>query len=195
MTRVDLDLQGRESRELLIEIRRLIEEARRQTTVVVNIGLTGLYWRVGKRIQQEILGNERATYGEQIVVTVSRQLMADYGRGYSEKNLRRMVQFAEAFPEEEIVVTLSRQLSWSHFSALLPLSQPSQRDFYAEMARIEGWSVRTLRARIDSMLYGVPLCRNNQKRSSGKNSPCCAAKVISPRPYCSKILTSWISWS
>jgi hypothetical protein len=80
MTRVDLDLQGRESRELLIEIRRLIEEARRQTTVVVNIGLTGLYWRVGERIQQEILGNERATYGEQIVVTVSRQLVADYGR-------------------------------------------------------------------------------------------------------------------
>jgi predicted nuclease of restriction endonuclease-like (RecB) superfamily len=153
MTRVDLDLKGRESRELLIEIRRLIEEARRQATVAVNIGLTALYWRVGKRIQQEILGSERAAYGEQIVVTVSRQLVADYGRGYSEKNLRRMVQFAEAFPEEEIVVTLSRQLSWSHFSALLPLSQPSQRDFYAEMARIEGWSVRTLRARIDSMLY------------------------------------------
>jgi predicted nuclease of restriction endonuclease-like (RecB) superfamily len=64
-----------------------------------------------------------------------------------------MVQFAEAFPEEEIVVTLSRQLSWSHFSALLPLSQPFQREFYAEMCRIEGWSVRTLRERIDSMLY------------------------------------------
>jgi predicted nuclease of restriction endonuclease-like (RecB) superfamily len=64
-----------------------------------------------------------------------------------------MIQFAEAFPEEEIVATLSRQLSWSHFSALLPLSQPFQREFYAEMSRIEGWSVRTLRERIDSMLY------------------------------------------
>src|SRR5260370_35294239 len=94
-----------------------------------------------------------AAYGEQIVVTPSRQLVVDYGRGYSEKNLRRMVQFAEAFPQEEIVVTLSRQLSWSHFSALLPLSQPFQREFYAEMCRIEGWSVRTLRERIDSMLY------------------------------------------
>ena len=86
-------------------------------------------------------------------MTLSRQLVVEYGRGYSEKNLRRMVQFAEAFPEEEIVVTLSRQLSWSHFSALLPLTRPFQREFYAEMARIEGWSVRTLRARIDSMLY------------------------------------------
>ena len=71
--------------------------------------------------------------------------MAEYGRGYSEKNLRRMMQFAEAFPQEEIVATLSRQLSWSHFSALLPLTQPLQREFYAEMCRIEGWSVRMLR--------------------------------------------------
>ena len=99
-----------------------------------------LYWSIG-------------SCDEQIVVTVSRQLVVDYGRGYSEKNLRRMVQFAEAFPEEEIVVTLLRQLSWSHFSALLPLSRPFQREFYAEMCRIEGWSVRTLRERIDSMLY------------------------------------------
>ena len=99
-----------------------------------------------------MLGSERAAYGEQIVVTLSRQLVVEYGRGHSDKNLRRMVQFAEAFPEEEIVVTLSRQLSWSHFSALLPLSQPFQREFYAEMCRIEGWSVRTLRERIDSML-------------------------------------------
>ena len=139
--------------ELLADIRALIAEARRQTTVAVNMGLTLLYWRIGQRIHREVLGSERAAYGEQIVVTVSRQLVVDYGRGYSEKNLRRMVQFAERFPEQEIVATLSRQLSWSHFSALLPLSQPFQREFYAEMARIEGWSVRTLRARIDSMLY------------------------------------------
>jgi len=100
-----------------------------------------------------VLGGERAEYGEQIVVTVSRQLVAEYGRGYTDKNLRRMIQFAEAFPEKEIVATLSRQLSWSHFSALLPLTQPFQRDFYAEMCRIEGWSVRALRERIESMLY------------------------------------------
>ncbi len=124
--------------------RALIAEARRQTTVAVNMGLTLLYWRIGQRIHREVLGSERAAYGEQIVVTVSRQLVVDYGRGYSEKNLRRMVQFAEMFPEQEIVATLSRQLSWSHFSALLPLSQPFQREFYAEMARIEGWSVASV---------------------------------------------------
>jgi len=139
--------------ELVEDVTKLIVDARRQTATAINIGLTDLYWRIGKRIQQEVLGRERGAYGEQIVVTVSRQLVALYGRGYAEKNLRRMVQFAETFPEEQIVVTLSRQLSWSHFSALLPLSQPLQREFYAEMCRIEGWSVRTLRERIDSMLY------------------------------------------
>lgn len=141
------------SQELLEDLRALIVEARRQTIAVVNVGLTLLYWRIGKRIAEEILGGERAAYGEQIVATLSRQLVTEFGRGYADKNLRRMIQFAEAFPEEKIVVTLSRQLSWSHFSALLPLSQPFQREFYAEMVRIEGWSVRTLRERIDSMLY------------------------------------------
>lgn len=102
MTQPELDLKGREPRELLIEIRGLIEEARRQTAIAVNIGLTVLYWRVGKRIHLEVLGSERAAYGEPIVATLSRQLVAEYGRGYTEKNLRRMIQFAEAFPEEEI---------------------------------------------------------------------------------------------
>lgn len=100
-----------------------------------------------------MLGSERAPYGAQIVVTVSRQLVLEYGRGFTEKNLRRMVQLAQAYPDEQIVVTLLRQLSWSHFLALLPLNKPYQRDFYAEMCRIEGWSVRTLRERIDAMLY------------------------------------------
>jgi predicted nuclease of restriction endonuclease-like (RecB) superfamily len=80
-------------------------------------------------------------------------LTDEYGRGFAEKNLRRMMQFAQAYPDEAIVVTLLRQLSWSHFLSILPLDKPYQRDFYAEMCRIEGWSVRTLRERIGSMLY------------------------------------------
>jgi predicted nuclease of restriction endonuclease-like (RecB) superfamily len=153
MTEQDLKLKGRDPRELLIEIRALIEEARHQTAIAVNMALTLLYWRIGRRIHLEVLGSERAAYGERIVATLSRQLVADYGRGYTEKNLRRMIQFAEAFPDEEIVATLWRQLSWSHFRELLPLDKPFQREFYAEMCRIEGWSVRTLHQRIDSMLY------------------------------------------
>src|ERR1035437_6654415 len=138
---------------LLEDVRRLIVEARRQTAVAVNLGLTALYWQIGQRIRHEVLGMERAAYGEQIVATLSHQLAAEFGRGFERTNLTRMIKFAEAFPDEAIVATLWRQLSWSHFRELLPLTRPYQREFYAEMARIEGWSVRTLHQRIDSMLY------------------------------------------
>ena len=103
----------------------------------VNAALTTLYWRIGGRINQEILKGKRADYGAEIVTTLSRQLEAEYGSGFAEKNLRRMIQFAEVFPIEEIVVSLIRQLSWTHFIALIPLKEPLQRDFYAEMCRLE----------------------------------------------------------
>ncbi len=141
------------SATLISDVRQMIEEARSAVATAVNAGLTMLYWRIGKRIQKEILKGKRAEYGSEIVVTMSRQLVAEYGTGYQEKNLRRMIQFAELFPNEQIVVTLIRQLSWSHFVALLPLKEPLQREFYAEMCRAERWSVRTLRKQIISMLY------------------------------------------
>lgn len=138
---------------LIGDIRVLIEETRATVATTVNAALTMLYWRIGQRINEEILSGDRAEYGAQIVSTVGRQLTAQYDKGFAEKNLRRMIQFAEVFPEKEIVVTLSRQLSWSHFLALIPLRQSLQREFYAEMCRVERWSVRTLRDKIGSMLY------------------------------------------
>ena len=138
---------------LLGDLRALIDASMRAATVAVNAAQTQLYWRVCQRIRLEILGERRAEYGKEIVATLSRHLKADYGRGFEEKNLRRMIQFAECFPDEAIVATLWRHLSWSHFRELLPLKRPLQREFYAEMCRIEGWSVRSLSERIDSMLY------------------------------------------
>jgi hypothetical protein len=102
----DLDLKSEELRKLLIEIHTLIKKARRQTFAAVNVGLA--HPSLLAHRQAHPSGSERATYGERIVVTPSRQSMMDCGRGCSRKNLRRMVQFAEAFSEEEIVVTLSR---------------------------------------------------------------------------------------
>jgi hypothetical protein len=138
---------------LVNEIRQLIQATRSAVAATVNAGLTLLYWQIGKRIKEEILGAERANYGAQIIATLAQQLQQEFGRGFSEKNLRRMIQFYEAFPDEVIVASLVRQLSWTHIIALLPLKQPLQREFYAEMCRAERWSVRTLRKKIDSMLY------------------------------------------
>jgi predicted nuclease of restriction endonuclease-like (RecB) superfamily len=141
------------SKGLLAEVRGLILEARHRTARTVNAGLTLLYWQVGDRIQRKILQEKRAEYGAEIVLALSAQLELEFGRGFGEKNLRRMVQFATPFSDPQIVATLSRQLGWSHFIELLPLADPLQQNFYAEMCRIERWSVRALRSRIDSMLY------------------------------------------
>lgn len=138
---------------LLGDLRNLIDDARQRVATAVNSELTLLHWRIGQRIHKQVLSGQRAQYGKEILPTLSAALVQDYGRGFNEKNLRRMVQFAEVFPDESIVVTLSRQLGWSHFVELIPLKLPLQREYYAEMCRIERWSVRTLRERIDSMLY------------------------------------------
>lgn len=138
---------------LFKDVRSMIEEARSAVAVAVNAGLTMLYWQIGKRINEEILKGDRAGYGEQILVTLSQELTAEYGRGFDEKNLRRMVQFVETFPDEAIVATLRRQLGWSHFKSLIPIKDTLKRDFYAEMCRIERWSTRTLEKKIGGMLF------------------------------------------
>ena len=138
---------------LLNDVRQLIEQARAHVASAANSAQTLLYWQVGERIRREVLGEARADYGEQIVSTLSPQLVQAYGQGFGLRSLRRMVQFSEAFPDAQMVATLSRELSWSHFIEILPLKQPLEREFYAEMCRIERWSVRTLRERIGSQLY------------------------------------------
>ncbi len=139
--------------DLITDLRSMIEKTKSSIASAVNSSLTLLYWHIGHRIHQEILMEKRADYGRKIVATLSRQLTLDYGNGFAEKSLRRMIQFAEVFPNEKIVAMLSRQLSWSHFVILLPIQDNFKREFYAEMCRIEKWNVRTLRKKIDSMLY------------------------------------------
>jgi predicted nuclease of restriction endonuclease-like (RecB) superfamily len=138
---------------MLTEVRELILSARQQVAQVVNAGLTLLYWQVGNRIHREILKETRAEYGKEIVSALGRQLSAEFGRGFDQKSLRHMVRFAEAFGDFEIVSTLSRQLGWSHFKEIIYQDDNLKRDFYAEMCRIERWSVRTLRLKIGGMLY------------------------------------------
>lgn len=141
------------SPHLVADIRQLIEVSRTELAVTVNSTLTLLYWQIGQRIHSEVLQGERAGYGEQIVLTLSRQLETDYGRGFSSKNLRHMLRFAQAFPDVDIVSAVRRQLSWTHIKALIYIEDPLKREFYVEMCKAEGWSTRTLLDRLDSMLF------------------------------------------
>jgi len=148
-----MDKIQQNEQQLYTDIRQLIDDARLMVSKVVASGVTALYWNIGTRINKEILKNQRAEYGQQIVATLARQLVQEYGNNFEEKNLRRIIQFAQLFPDSEIVATLWRQLSWSHFKLLLPLKDELQRDFYAQMCNVESWSVETLRSKINSMLF------------------------------------------
>jgi predicted nuclease of restriction endonuclease-like (RecB) superfamily len=138
---------------LVDDLGQLIDAGRRHVALTANAALTTLYWQLGHRVRTEVLAQRRAEYGARIVAAVGRRLEQRYGRGFGEKNLRRMVQFAEVFPDAEIVAALLRQLGWTHFTLLIPLKDQLQREFYAEMCRIERWSTRELRQKIDGMLY------------------------------------------
>ena len=121
------------AKALLTDVRGLILEARQIVARGVNAALVVLYWNIGQRIRRDILKEKRAEYGEQIVAALGRQLEREFGRGYGEKNLRRMIQFAAVFPDEKIVAALRRQLGWTHFKAIIPMTcllytSPSPRD-------------------------------------------------------------------
>ena len=115
---------------LLNELSQLIEQSQQQVVAQANSTLTLLFWHIGTRINKDILQNKRADYAKQIVPTLSAQLQALYGNNFEEKNLRRMLQFASQFSDNSIVVTLSRQLSWSHFLVLIPLKSQEAKLFY-----------------------------------------------------------------
>lgn len=139
---------------LIKDLRQIIEQARGQVAATANFALSMMYWHIGKRINMDVLKNQRAEYGKQIVASVARQLREEYGsKGFDEKNIHRMMQFAQEFPDEQIVASVMRQLSWTHILQVLPLKDGLQREFYLTLATSEKWSVRQLRKEIDGMLY------------------------------------------
>lgn len=155
MEKKDNHLEVQDGSSLLMnDLRQIIDSTRQRVAVTANAELTMMYWHIGERINREVLGNQRAEYGKRIVATVSRQLRCEYGdKGFDEKSIRRMMQFASLFPDSKIVATLSRQLCWSHFVEVIPLKNELQREFYLTMASSQRWGVRRLRKEIDSMLF------------------------------------------
>ncbi|MGC4119500.1 MAG: PDDEXK nuclease domain-containing protein [Myxococcales bacterium] len=126
---------------------------RHQVAQAANAAMTTLYWEIGTKIRTEVLEGKRASYGKRVIAAVGRRLESQYGSGFGEKSLRRMLQFAQAFPDREIVAALRRQLGWTHFKEILPIKDGTKREFYAEMCRLEGWSTRVLRQKVDGMLF------------------------------------------
>lgn len=155
-----------EDKKLIQQVVQLVENANKQVVIQANSTLTVLFWQVGNTLNTSILHNQRAEYGKQIVVTVSRELTQLFGRSYEEKNLRRMMQFSEKFPDIENVVTLSRQLSWSHFLAIIPLKTNEERSFYTKLVAEQPMSVRNLRKHISKKTFERTSLANIQLEKS-----------------------------
>lgn len=145
---MDNEINTFNHQDLFNELSALIEQSKQKVAVVANSALTLLFWHVGKRINEEILQNERAEYGKRIVETISAPLENKYGRNFNEKNIRRMMRFAQDFSDFNILPTLSAKLTWSHFIELFPLKTIEAKLFYAQKAQEEVWSIRELRQQI-----------------------------------------------
>ncbi len=142
------------SQLLFSDLCQIIEGAKTRVASSANYEMTMMYWHIGERINRDVLGNKRAEYGMQIVAQVARQLQKQYGnKGFDVKSIRRMMQFAQEMPDEQIVSQLATQLSWSHFVEVLPLKEPLAREFYLTMSATSKWGRNQLRKEIDSMLY------------------------------------------
>lgn len=146
-------IEKKEYQNILDDLISIIEETKTLLVLQANSSLTIMFWHIGKRIESEILKNNRAEYGKQIVVSLSRELTNNFGNSFKDKNVRRMIQFFEKFPDFENVVTLSRHLSWSHFLVLIPLKTNKERDFYSKTIIDRSISVRELRKLISKKVY------------------------------------------
>lgn len=138
---------------LFQDIAYIIEQGKRQVVAQVNSTLTLVYWQVGHKINTHLLENQRAGYAKQILSTVSTKLVNVYGKSFAERNLRRMIQFSELFPDFQKLPLLATQLSWSHFVELLPLKTGASRMYYARKSSEEHWSIRELRRQIERKAY------------------------------------------
>ena len=135
------------------EISDLIKKAKENVRTAVNSEFCLLYWNIGKKIKKSILKNQKPEYGKQVVHKLSQKLTFEFGKGYSQANLFRMIRLHDVFPNKKIIAALLRQLSWSHFIEFIKIADPLKREFYTQMCINEKWSVRILQGRIDSMLF------------------------------------------
>ena len=138
---------------LFQQISKIIETRKNRAGTYANREVTLMYWEVGRYIRSVLLGGERAEYGKQIFATLSQKLVERYGNSFEARNLRRMVQFAELFPNIKIVSPLATQLSWSHFVEILPLETQEARLYYANDAAIRKLGKRELRQQISRKAF------------------------------------------
>ena len=157
---------------LLGEVAQLLETARHTAARAVNAVLTQTYWEIGRRlVEVEQDGQARAAYGETLLKRLSKDLTAQFGRGFSERNLEQMRLFYRGWPISQTVSAISFPLPWSHYVRLLSVDNLAARAFYETEALREGWSVRQLDRQISTLFYERLAHSKDKAAMLGKEAP------------------------
>lgn len=185
-----IQIQHKILKPLIDDLRNIINNARTNVATKANAAIIIMFWQLGERINREVLGNKRAAYGQQIVSQVATQLQIEFGKkGFGTRSIRRMMQFAEYFPDTTIVSQVATQLTWSHIIEILPLKSDIQREFYLTMASAECWGRDLLREKIDGMLFertaisGKPYDLIRQELATLRNDSAMTPDLVFKSPY------------
>jgi predicted nuclease of restriction endonuclease-like (RecB) superfamily len=136
------------------EIKQILAQARQKTYQAINSAMVEAYWKIGEKIVlEEQNGKNRADYGKEVIKTISKELTQEYGKGFSERNIRKYRQFYITFPDKKIWPTLSAKLNWSHFELIMRVTDEKARFYYLQEAAENTWSVRALDRNISTMYY------------------------------------------
>ncbi|NNG43314.1 DUF1016 domain-containing protein [Pseudoalteromonas sp. NEC-BIFX-2020_002] len=150
-----------QNEHLLVDIRRIVEQARGQVKQTVNTAMLQAYWQIGRLIVEDEQGGEtRAAYGKATLKRLSQQLSTDYGRGFDITNLRNMRRFYLAFEKRDAV---RLELSWTHYRVLLRIDNSTARNWYRDEAILQNWSARALERQIGTLYYERLLSSKNKQ--------------------------------
>jgi len=160
-------------------IRNYVIDSRNKITAAVNSAMVMAYWEIGKQIYEACGDNERAAYGKQLLQYIADNLTKEFGKGFTERNLRYMRQFYLTFPNRN---TLCSKLSWSHYRLIMKVADEKAREFYVSECEKTAWSVRQLQRQINTMYY------NRLLASKDKETVANEIETTVPKPEYEKIV-------
>lgn len=154
------------------DIKNILEQARGKARSAVNAAMVEAYWLIGRRIvEEEQHGQHKAEYGARLIEDLSTALTADLGKGFSYANLYNCRQFYLTFPDQAILYTACRDLSWSHLRLIMRVDSPQAIDYYCREAREQNWTVRQLERNIKSQTFERLLATQTNPAASQGVSP------------------------